>query len=212
MHTPFYRLMLVTEPEPGHISAWLSFVRTCATQGVTAVQLRVKNAPRGHRLFLATHLKAVLDPLDIPLIINDDLALAITVDAAGIHIGQTDGNPFKAREQLGCGKYLGLSIESLPELFKANACPLDYVAASAVFSTPTKTNLRTLWGLSGVRTLSQQSLHPVIGIGGIHAGNAAAVMANGAQGIALISALHQAANPAVTCRDLRALTDRGTLS
>lgn len=212
MLTPFYRLMLVTEPEPDYIGAWLSFVRTCATTGVTAVQLRVKNAPIGRRLFLATHLKAVLDPLNVPLIINDDLALVVAVDAAGAHIGQTDGDPLKAREQLGANKYLGLSIESLPELIRANTCPLDYVAASAVFSTPTKTNLRTLWGLAGVHALSLQSLHPVVGIGGIHAGNAAAVMTNGAQGIAVISALHQAANPARACGDLRALTERGCLS
>ena len=203
MKDPFYKLMLVTQRGDMPTPEYLSFIKTCAQAGITSLQLREKYASHAECLDLGLRLKAVLAPYSIPLIVNDSLELALEIGADGLHLGQSDGCPKEARAALGSDKILGLSIESIPQLKAANALSLNYVGISAIFPSAHKDNLSTIWGLKGLRKTARHSRHPMVGIGGIHATNAADVMASGAGGVAVIGAIHAAKDPAGAVQELK---------
>jgi thiamine-phosphate pyrophosphorylase len=202
-----YRLILVTNRGKTPLSEYLDFIKICAESGITAVQLREKNGDREFILEFGHSLKKILDPLQIPLIINDSTDLAVQLQADGVHLGQADGDPFNARTVLSKDQIIGLSIETTAELLQADSLPVDYVAASAVFATSTKQNTKTLWGLEGLVTFVEQSKHPVVAIGGINFSNVHKVMETGVCGIAVIGVLHQARNPGLATRALRQIID-----
>lgn len=189
------------------VPQYLNFIRLCAESGITSVQLREKNADYEFKFQFALQLKKLLAPFDIPLIINDDIDLAIAIDAEGVHLGQTDGSVTTARKKLGNKKIIGLSIEADQELDIANTLPVNYVAASAVFPSIHKHNLKKIWGLDGLINLSSRSTHPIIAIGGIDQTNLDQVLKSGAHGAALIGALHEAENPAYMATRLREIID-----
>ncbi len=210
MTAAFYKLMLVTNRKSQPLSDYLQFIEQCISSGITSVQLREKDGNPSFLRDYALQLKTLCDSYNVPLIINDNLELAREIKAQGLHLGQTDGSPHIARQRLGSHKYLGLSVESEGDLRRANGCALDYVAASAVFPTANKSNLRRFWGLEGLSLLAKSSVHPLIAIGGINLDNVAEVIAAGAQGIAVIGALHEAENPAQMTANLRLLIDKNS--
>ncbi len=192
-----YKLMLITQLYNTDIDSYLTFIKKCAEGGITSLQLRDKHASPEYLFEFGYKLKQVLADFNIPLIVNDDIELAYKLDADGVHLGQTDGNPEKARKLLGPGKIIGLSIESLDELEKINNLDIEvtYVAASAVFVTKTKHNIKTIWEIDGLKEVVKLSKYPVVAIGGINQKNAAQVINAGASGIAVVSAVHEASNP-----------------
>ena len=206
-HEPFYKLMLVTNRQHTPINDYLAFIEVCANAGVTSVQLREKNQTPEALLEFGEKLKHILDPLSIPLIVNDDVELAFKLDASGVHLGQTDGNPERARALLGPDKIIGVSIDTEDNLLSANQLPIDYVGIGAIFPTNNKNNVATIWGTQRLSQLSSQSKHPIIGIGGINESNAAEVLIAGACGIAIIGALHDANDPKLTTQNLRHIID-----
>lgn len=198
----FYQLMLITHwVKP--IDEYLAFINKCALAGVTSVQLRNKEADYATLLELGLRLKDILTPKNIPLIINDHLELALQLDAEGVHLGQEDVNPNHARSLLGPDKIIGLSIDDLSQIKQSNTQAIHYVAASAVFPTNNKQNIKTYWGLKGVSRIAQQSVYPVIGIGGINLTNVNDVLNAGAKGVAVIGAIHHAADPISTIKKFR---------
>jgi thiamine-phosphate pyrophosphorylase len=204
VNKPFYQLMLVTHRQNSQVPEYLSWILHCVqSKKISVVQLREKNATPEDLLAFALQLKKILSPHNIPLIINDNLELALEIDADGIHLGQSDGSPDIARAALGPDKIIGLSIETTEELYKANEYELDYVAASSVFPSRHKQNVRTHWGIDGLKKLVAQSRHPVIGIGGITLDNLKEVMSTGAHGVAVIGALHDAVLPVETAYLMR---------
>lgn len=207
MSTDFYKLILVTHRQNIPLSLYLNFIKECISSGVTSIQLREKNSDASFKLEFAQQLKQILSPFNIPLIINDDILLAQQVNAEGVHLGQSDTSPTLARTLLGTEKSIGLSIEAVHDLIKANQSELNYVAASAVFPSQHKNNLKTIWGLEGLTRLCQNSNHPVVGIGGIDEANLLQVIQAGAKGVAVIGALHQAENPAKMALKLRKILD-----
>ncbi|MBA3537003.1 MAG: thiamine phosphate synthase [Tatlockia sp.] len=211
MTAEFYKLMLVTHRNSQPLSDYLQFIEKCISSGVTSVQLREKEASPSFLQEYALELKTLLDRYNLPLIINDNLELALKINAHGLHLGQTDGCPILARQRLGADKYLGLSIETEADLELANACEVNYVAASAVFPSANKSNLRRIWGLQGLQELAQRSVHPLIAIGGINQQNVGQVMAAGAQGIAVIGVLHEAPAPSLMTRNLRQLVEENQI-
>jgi thiamine-phosphate pyrophosphorylase len=187
-------LCLVTQIENYTLPKYLELLEEAILGGVTHVQFRAKTLSRFETYVWTYGIKTFLDSKKIPLIINDNIALADVVNADGVHLGQTDGSPTAARARLGPDKCIGLSIESLDELYLANQLDcIDYVAASAVFPTPTKSNLKKIWGLHGLGKFVEQSKHPVVAIGGIHIKNITRVMEQGVLGVAVVSAI-QASN------------------
>ena len=197
------KLCLVTHMTHTSFNLYQQFLLEAIAGGVTAIQLRDKKASKANLLRQAIALKELLAPFNIPLIINDDIDIAIAVNADGLHLGQTDCSPQTARDRLGPDVYIGLSIETLDELAIANELTcINYIGASAVFRSKTKTNCKTIWGLDGLKALTAQSVHPVVAIGGIHASNIKQTMACGPCGVAVISAIHDDPNPKLAAERL----------
>ena len=191
------KLCLVTHPDHLSLEPHLEQLLLKAIQGgVTSVQLRCKTQQPSAVRTLAVALISLLRPLEIPLIINDDVQLAKEIDADGVHLGQSDMSPIAARQFLGTNKIIGWSIETQEQLNQANALDcINYIAASAVFPSPSKKNCKTIWGLTGLAKITQASKYPVIAIGGINLSNIQSVISHGAYGVAVISAIYNHPNP-----------------
>ncbi|MDF3821384.1 thiamine phosphate synthase [Leptospira sp. 96542] len=171
-------------------------VRLSALGGVKLVQLREKDKNTREFLELAKKLIEVLRPFHVPLIINDRLDITLISGADGIHLGQSDLPHTEARRFLGQNKIIGLSIEKKDDLINLeNADALDYLGVSPVFSTPTKTDTKTPWGLDGLRWARRNTKLPLVAIGGINESNAKEVIQAGADSIAVVSYLCSAKDP-----------------
>ncbi len=181
------------------ISSYLSFIESCLQGGVNCIQLREKNLAQNELLSLAKTLKSLLDKYNIPLIINDNVTLAKTINASGVWLGQSDGSPSTARAILGDDKIIGVSIESEQDIEITNNQPINYVACSAVFASKSKSNLKKIWGLDGLQQVALKSKFSCFAIGGITLNNLSEVMNHGAYGIACINEIHEAKNPKTLC-------------
>jgi len=170
--------------------------------GVSIVQLREKEASTRFFVEAAARMKQLLDPLGIPLIINDRVDVALAVGAAGVHIGQEDMPYPLARRLLGPRAIIGLSVETEEQVLEAEAYDVDYLAVSPVFLTPTKTDTRGSWGLEGLARVRRLSRHRLVAIGGLNAANAAQAIAAGADSIAVVSAICAAPNPDTAAAEL----------
>jgi thiamine-phosphate pyrophosphorylase len=171
--------------------------------GITMVQLREKDCSSLAFYELAVKLKKLLAPKNIPLIINDRLDIALAVDADGLHIGQNDLPWQVARRLLGPDKILGLSVETVGQAEEANQADIDYIGVSPVFATPTKTDTFQPFGLEGLCEVCRVSKYPAVAIGGINASNAAEIIAQGARGVAVVSAISSAGNPMEAAKELK---------
>jgi thiamine-phosphate pyrophosphorylase len=171
--------------------------------GVTMVQLREKEADSAEFLASARALKAALAPTGVPLFINDSVEIARLSQAEGIHLGQRDMPCAQARAILGTQVAIGLSVETRAQALDAETLDVDYLGASPVFATATKTDTGEPWGLNGMNWLRTHSRHLLIGIGGITSANAASVIQSGAHGLAVVSAICAAKVPCAAAQSLR---------
>lgn len=178
--------------------------------GVTMVQLREKDTDTGEFVELARRLLAILKPLNIPLIINDRVDVALAVGADGIHIGQRDMAYEDVRRLIGNDKIIGLSVENFKDIEIANTLDVDYIGISPVFGTPTKTDTAKPFGIEGLRKAVTLSIHPTVAIGGMNKDTAKDVMLTGCDGIAVVSAICSAENPALASTELLALIKSNT--
>lgn len=205
------KLYLVTDRSLSLGRSLEEVVSEAVEGGVTIVQLREKDTPTGEFIQLAHRLKAILKPYGVPLIINDRVDVAIAVDAEGVHIGQSDMPYQTARKMLGPDKIIGLSVESMEDVLKANQLDVDYIGISPVFATPTKTDTATPFGLDGLREAVRLSVHPTVAIGGMNKSTAADVMQTGCDGIAVVSAISSAQSPKAAAEELKSIVipDKG---
>jgi thiamine-phosphate pyrophosphorylase len=148
----------------------------------------------------------------VPFVINDRIDVALASGADGVHVGQDDMAVEDARKLLGPDAIIGLSIKTVTQADAAPVDLLDYVGSGGVYVTLSKEQKNTPIGPEGLARVIE-ALHwrapklPVCGIAGIDAGNAAAVIAAGADGVAVISALSLAPDPAGASRVLRKVVD-----
>lgn len=197
MATELRGLYAVT-PDTTDTTALLAGVAAALRGGCRLLQYRDKTSPMGERVARARALRALTREYGARLIINDDLALAALVDADGVHLGAGDGNLRAARAILGPCKILGASCYAdFAAAAAASAAGADYVAFGAVYPSPTKPDAvrapLTLFGRA------QQELPArICGIGGITLANAPAVVAGGADLLAVITDLFAA--PDITAR------------
>lgn len=203
----YLKLYLVTDRELSLGRSLEEVVSEAVQGGVTVVQLREKDASTGEFIELARRLMTLLKPLDIPLIINDRVDVALAVDADGVHIGQSDMSYEDARRLLGPDKIIGLSVESFEDIEAANALDVDYIGISPVYGTPTKTDTAEPFGLDGLRKAVQMSVHPTVAIGGMNASTIAEVMAAGTDGVAVVSAICSAENIRKATSELRMIVE-----
>lgn len=196
-------LYLVTDRSlcNGRSIEWI--VEEAVRGGVTMVQLREKDCSTREFVELAIHLKQKLQTLNVPLIINDRLDIALAANADGLHIGQNDMPYSIARRLLGPDKIIGLSVENMQQAREANNLDVDYIGISPVFGTPTKTDTASPFGLEGVKHVMLFTKHPAVAIGGINQDNAAGIVQAGANGIAVVSAICSANDPEQAARQLK---------
>lgn len=187
----------------------LPLVSRALEGGVDALQFRVKGGTPAQREDLARGVKALTDSAGVPLVVNDDVGLAIAIDAVGVHIGRDDGDPAVVRARIGSTRWLGVSCYDDFERARSVMGVADHVGFGSVFASPTKPGaVRAPLDLFGrARALGMSS----VAIGGIDRGNAHRVIAAGADAVAVISDLFGAADPAAAARELRSIV-RATLA
>lgn len=196
-------LYLVTDAGLSRGRGHLSIVKAGIRGGVTMVQYREKDAPTRRMIEEAADILSLCRTAGVPFIVNDRLDVALAVDADGLHVGQDDMSARVARRLLGSGKILGVSAGSVEEALRAEADGADYIGASPVFSTPTKPDAPPPLGLEGLRRMAEAVSIPVVAIGGMTAGNAADMIAAGAAGVAVISAIVSADDVEEAARQIR---------
>ena len=176
--------------------------------GANAVQLRAPEHEDQELLPLAQELAARCRDRGVLFIVDDRVELALNCGAAGVHLGQ--GDPWQeARVRIGPELVLGVSVENVEQASAAEAAGADYLGVT-VFATRTKPEA-VPGGIERVREISAATSLPVVGIGGIDATNARQVLDAGAAGVAVVSAVAAAPDPAAATRALVAAV-RGTTS
>lgn len=170
-------------------------VRAAVAGGVRIVQLRDPDVGGRDLLERARALKADLDPLGIPLIVNDRVDVAHAAGAAGVHVGQSDLPPEAARAILGPSAIVGLSITDAVQVGAVDPSVVDYLGIGPVFATGTKPDAAPALGLEGTRVAAAATRLPSVAIGGIDLANAPAVMATGVVGLSVVSAISAAPDP-----------------
>lgn len=171
--------------------------------GVTLLQLRDKFQAADVFLQTAVALRAVTRQFNVPLIINDNIDVALQADADGLHIGQDDMSPVEARRRLGPDKILGLTAFRPEHFAVLDKTVIDYTGTGPYAATLTKPDKPVL-GAACLKHLVGLSPAPVVGIGGITIDNAADVMRCGVAGIAMMRAISESDDPAQAAQALRA--------
>ena len=208
------RLYALLDPERAGGATLGGLAQAVADGGATLVQLRDKLGSTRQLVAQARDLKAVLAPRSIPLLVNDRVDVALAAAADGVHVGQDDMEPEDARRLLGPGAIIGFSIKTVAQAQAVPVGVVDYVCIGGVFATASKHNPEPPVGIDGLKSIltvirRRAPQLPIGAIAGIDATNAAAVMAAGVDGVAVISALSLAADVSEAARALRGIVDAG---
>ncbi|WP_454918928.1 thiamine phosphate synthase [Xanthobacter sediminis] len=197
-------LYLVTDPRLTAARGLEATVEAAVKGGATLVQLRDPDAHGRALVEQARALKALLQPLGIPLIVNDRVDVAVAADADGVHLGQDDMAPADARALIGPGRILGLSVGNPAEYAASDLQGVDYLGVGPVKATGTKKDAGSAIGPAGIAAVRALTRLPLVGIGGVDAVLAPEVIRAGADGIAVVSAVCAAPDPEAAARALRA--------
>ena len=209
MNTTKYamRLYAVTD------SSWLrgrslvQMVEEAILGGATFVQLREKELDQEAFIALAKEVKQVTSRYHVPFVINDNVEVALAVNADGVHVGQEDMAAAKARQLLGPDKIIGVSCKTPEQAKKAQADGADYIGTGAAFATTTKKDTRAL-SREELQAVAEAVDIPVVAIGGINAGNLLELSGCGVDGVAVVSAIFAQDDPRAAAAELRALSDQ----
>ncbi|MFO7818783.1 MAG: thiamine phosphate synthase [Halanaerobacter sp.] len=189
-------LYLITEEGLSKGRKTLDVVKEAVAGGVDVVQLREKNKTTREKYQLGLKIKEILANSGVDFIINDDPALALALDADGVHLGDDDLPIEAAREVLGTDKIIGYSTSNLAEVEEAKRKGADYVGFGAIYQTGSKDvkDRRQAIGLDKLKKVSKEVTIPIVAIGGINKENINEVRGAGADSIAMISAITGAEN------------------
>lgn len=206
------RLNAIVDPERSGGRNLAELARLCAEGGATLIQLRDKVHETRDMVGEARAIKAALAPYRVPFVVNDRVDVALAAGADGVHVGPDDMAVEDARRLLGKGAIIGLSVKSTAEAEAVPVDLVDYVGSGGVYVTLSKAQKNPPIGPQGLARIiavlhRRKAGMPVCGIAGIEARNAAEVIAAGADGVAVISALSLAADPAAAARELRQIVD-----
>jgi thiamine-phosphate pyrophosphorylase len=205
------RLYAIVDPEHAGGHSLPDLARRVAEGGATLVQLRDKRGETREMVAQARAIKAALQPLGVPFVVNDRVDVALASGADGVHVGQDDMDAADARRLLGPDAIIGLSVKTAEDAQAAQLNHLTYVAIGGVFPTTSKDN-KTSIGPDGLRQLvaavrARVPNYPIGAIAGITEANTPDVIAAGADGICVISALSSASDPAAMASRLRGIVD-----
>lgn len=174
--------------------------------GVSTLQLREKNLSDEEFLKEAMEIKELCKKYNVPLIINDNVEVAIKCGADGVHVGQEDMEASKVREKVGRDMIIGVSAHNVEEARRAVSNGADYLGVGAVFNTSTKDDVDVL----SKETLKEICLAvdvPVVAIGGINQDNILELKGTGVDGVAVVSAIFSSENIVETCKKLCKLSE-----
>lgn len=156
--------------------------------GATFIQIREKQL--GYSAFLkqAEEIKKITDKYHIPFVINDNIDVAMAIDADGVHVGQKDMEAGEVRQKLGQNKIIGVSVQTVEQALSAQKNGADYLGVGAVFSTSTKLDASEV-SFETLKQICNAVDIPVVAIGGINAKNILQLKNSGIDGVAVVSAI-----------------------
>lgn len=189
----------------------LDDVQLAIKGGATFLQMREKSLEFAEFVKEATVIKSAARQSSIPFIINDNIDVALAVDADGVHIGQNDLSASKARAMIGNDKILGVSASTVEQAVKAQKDGADYIGVGAVFSTSTKHDANYI-SFNILSQICKAVSIPVVAIGGISEDNALELKGTGIDGIAVISAIFAASDIEYAARRMSRLAKEITVS
>ena len=185
----------------------LGRVRLALQGGVSVLQYRAKDKGRELCLVEGTELKQLCRSFGAAFIVNDDVRLALDLEADGVHLGQDDGSVSAARELLGPGRVIGKSTHNLEEALQAEEEGADYIGFGAMYPTDSK-NVTHIAGTAGLAAVRDRVRLPIVAIGGITTSNACRVIDAGADAVAVISSVLSSPRPDVAAAELKLLFNR----
>lgn len=194
------RLYLVADPDLRH-GPLVESVAAALAGGVTAVQLRAKSLTDRQAVTLGMQLREVTTSHGALFLVNDRLDIALSTGADGVHLGVTDLHPADARRIAPPGFIIGYSPDHASDA--AGATAASYYGIGPVFGTASKADAGQALGLDRFAERVAASPVPVVGIGGIHADTAGGVIARGAIGVAVISAVLSSRDPRAAAQEIR---------
>jgi len=212
MMKPDLRVYAVLDPARCRGRPLADMAAQAARGGATFMQLRAKAASTRSLIEAAEAIKRALEPLGVPLVMNDRVDVALAAGCAGGHLGAEDMSLETARRLLGAEAIIGATLHSIEDVEALPVAAVDYASIGGVFATVSKDNPAPPIGVGGFAYMRQQLAKraphlPVCAIAGIGHLNAAHVIAAGAHGVAVISDIFMADDVAGATRRLRALVD-----
>lgn len=189
MNRNIYELCFVTDRDFLRDISLEEAVEKSILGGVSMIQLREKNISKEEFINIGKSILQITRKYNIPLIINDNVSVALELDAEGVHLGQGDMNPIEARKILGENKIIGISISSLEEFEKSKNYPVDYYGVGPIYTTNTKKDANPAMGLENLKKLKKLTDKPLLTIGGINVSNVHEIIENNGDGVAIISGI-----------------------
>lgn len=183
-----YTLYLVTDSTGFEENEFLNKIEEACKSGITLLQLREKEKSGREFLNTALKVKKITDKYNVPLIINDRIDIAMSVDSAGVHLGQSDINVKYARRLLGNKKIIGATTKTVEQAKEAVKEGADYLGVGAIYETTTKVKTK----ITSIETLNEicNSVNiPVVAIGGLNEENLSILKDSKISGIAVVSAI-----------------------
>ena len=177
--------------------------------GIDWIQLRLKNIAYADYYAIAAEVRAVCKEYNATLIINDNAALALDVNADGVHLGSKDMDPGLARELIGNNFIIGATANTTEDVIRLSGMPIDYIGLGPYRFTSTKQNLSPVLGLDGYKQifsrLAEQGVNapPIVGIGGITKGDVIHLLRMGLYGIAVSAAISNATDITAVAAELK---------
>lgn len=186
----------------------VSVVEEALRAGLKAVQLREKDLDARDLFRLAERLLVLTRPAGAALLINDRVDVALALDADGVHLTRRSLPPGEARRLLGPAKLIGVSCHSLADVQEATRERADFLVLGPIYATPSKAQYGPPLSTEVLRQTRSACALPLLAIGGIKAAQVPSVAAAGADGVAVISAVMGAADPAAATQELLSAVSR----
>lgn len=196
------RVYVLTDPKLSRGRSHPEVVRAAIAGGATAVQLREKDGSTREMVEIGLELRRITREAGVLFIVNDRVDVAMAVEADGVHVGQSDMPAALVRKLVGPAMIVGVSASTVEKARQAVRDGADYLGVGAVYPTGSKADAGRPVGLERLREIRSQVNIPIVGIGGINLSNAAQVMAAGADGVSVISAVVSADDVAAAARQL----------
>lgn len=181
-------------------------VKEALEGGITFLQLREKNLSEEEFIEEAKEMKELAKSYQVPFVINDNIKVALAVDADGVHIGQDDMAVEEARKLLGEDKIIGVSAHNVEEARKAKKGGADYLGVGAVCATSTKKDANVV-SKEEIKKICQEVDIPVVAIGGIKKDNIKTLKGTDVDGVAVVSAIFAADDIKNSTKQLKSLVE-----